>query len=275
MRFGPPPVPRPREEPDKGRDLYTPDDDLEVPDGFHSIDGPPAPAIRRRLVLDGAEPTPPAEQTKYLSWTVDPIVNEDTVLRTALKRFDGSPPASCDEANERILDLAIRFHEVESAADETDHRDVIRELVPFYEAETDPSDGVQRAIAVSCPTRPNDEELVELSDSPRPDRGTSDPTLDWFATAITAATGNWDAAAVRAGRTAIKEKAGWAAGMTRCFADGLMIYLMPTAVVGQAVTMLSDAVRKMNEKSEDQVTKQSCDFLTTQAVGAFLRHGAG
>lgn len=178
------------------------------------------------------------------------------MLAEALTRLADPPPESWAEANERARELAIRFHEV-----------------PGPGTGTGPAAEVRHMIAASWPARPNSAGLVKLVDSPRPDQDTVHATWDWLAVGITAATGHYDAAAVQAGRTLLKENESLASGVTRCFADGLLVYLMPTAIIGKAVTMLSDAVREMNQKSEDQATTERRDFLTTQALGAFIRRG--
>ena len=64
-------------------------------------------------------------------------------------------------------------------------------------------------------------------------------------------------------REVMKGKEGWAAGLTRCVATGLLIYLMPTTVITMTARLLTDV--------EEEREKEGKDFFQAQAISELIR----
>ncbi|MFF4358610.1 hypothetical protein [Streptomyces sp. NPDC001604] len=164
---------------------------------------------------------------------VGPLADAKTVLGTALRRLGTSEtPLTLEEVNERVKDLAITFHRFD--------------------------EGDRKSIAVACPLEPK---------HPKGPTG-----YDAASAAITALHGHVDAAALQMVHAATKGDDSLAAGVARFAISGFLIHLMPTSVIGKAITMLAEAVRGINEKTELKEITEARDFLATQEVGEFLRH---
>ncbi|MGW2718151.1 hypothetical protein [Streptomyces sp. NPDC001492] len=115
--------------------------------------------------------------------------------------------------------------------------------------------GDRSAIAVACPLE------------------RKGPTgYDAASAAITALHGHVDAAALQMVHAATKGDDSLAAGTARCVISGFLIHLMPTSVIGKAITMLAEAVRGINARTELKEITEARDFVATQGVGELLRH---
>jgi hypothetical protein len=115
--------------------------------------------------------------------------------------------------------------------------------------------GDRSPIAVACPLEPKG------------------PTgYDAASAAITALHGHVDAASLQMVHAGLKGDDSLAAGAARCVISGFLIHLMPTSVIGKAITMLAEAVRGINAKTELKEITEARDFAATQEVGELLRH---
>ncbi|MBC9718284.1 hypothetical protein H9Y04_37745 [Streptomyces sp. TRM66268-LWL] len=178
------------------------------------------------------EAAPSTETAPTLRAEVPFFVNEDRVLATALAELDKDPaPTSCDEANDRIRHLAIRFHETRTA-DATD------------------------TVAVSCPVflepdrrvpdrREEPDRRTQLIDT-RETAERERQFFDWATVGLNAAYGDLDTAAALAVDATAARLDGPGAGLTRALTGTFLIWVAPTTVIGQTVTMLGDALREIN-----------------------------
>lgn len=163
-------------------------------------------------------------------YEVPPFVNESAVLRSAREALAEPPvPMTCTNANRRVKDLAIRFYPI-----------------------PDERGGQVVAIAAACPVQ-------------------GDVRNDlWAETSacITAWHGEPDAAVVQFAHAVMKDKEGWAAEVIRCVTTGLLVYLMPTAVITMTANLLTDAVSNRVEKERG---KEGKDFFQAQAICELIR----
>ncbi|MBC2904392.1 hypothetical protein [Streptomyces cupreus] len=180
------------------------------------------------------------DRTTDLAYDVPPLVNERSVVRSALRELAKEPvPVTCAEANERVKHLAIKFYPVEEQ-------------------------GEQVAIAAVCPTRGDQQRKI--------------PDLPWDAATVglTAEFGGIDAAAMDAVRRVMADREDWVSGATRFLAGFALVCFMPTAVIGMTTSLMGDAVRNfdMGEERKDteemRTDKARADFFQGLAFSALL-----
>ncbi|WP_185124153.1 hypothetical protein [Streptomyces sp. TLI_185] len=95
---------------------------------------------------------------------------------------------------------------------------------------------------------------------------------DVASAAITALHGHAEAAALQMVHAGLKGDDSLVAGAARCVIRGFLIHLMPTSVIGSAITMLAEAVRGINAKTELKEITEAKDFLATQELAEWLRY---